>query len=418
MKVLMFSLNYAPEVTGVGKYSSEMAEWLALRGHTVRVITASPYYPEWRVQSGYNPRTYMTECINNVSVIRVPFWCPKRPSGLKRVLHLMSFSLFAIPAAIKQITWRPQAVWLVEPPLFASPVALLAARIASASCWLHVQDYEVDAAFRLGILKGQAAKRLALRIEKWLMSRADVVSTPSAAMTRLAVQKGVPCEKAFTFPNWVDMQHAHPDSQLSSYRAQLAIDYGVRVVLYSGNLGLKQGLEIIAEAAALLTWRRDIMFVICGAGPAKAFLLDKARDLPNVKFLDLQPKDRFNELMALADMHVLPQRADAADIVMPSKLGAMLSSNRPVIATANQGTELWDVVNEVGLAIEPESPKALSHAILRLADDQPLRERLGALGRQYAASNLSKESILLQFEARLRSSVTARRGVGDEATTI
>jgi colanic acid biosynthesis glycosyl transferase WcaI len=417
MKVLMISLNYAPEVTGVGKYSAELAEWLALRGHTIRVITASPYYPEWRVQSGYNPRTYMTEQINNVSVMRVPFWCPKRPSGLKRVLHLMSFALFAIPAAISQITWRPQAVWLVEPPLFASPVALIAARLASASCWMHVQDYEVDAAFRLGILKGQTAKKLALRVEKWLMSRADVVSTPSAAMTRLAVQKGVPREKAFTFPNWVDMQHAHSNSADSSYRSQLAIGHGVRVALYSGNLGLKQGLEIIADAAELLSWRKDIMFVICGAGPAKALLLDKARDLPNVKFLDLQPKDRFNELLALADMHLLPQRADAADLVMPSKLGAMLSSNRPVIATANQGTELWEVVNSVGVAVEPESPTALSHAILRLADDQPLREHLGSLGRQYAASNLSKESILLQFEARLRSSVAAKRNVGDQATT-
>ena len=101
------------------------------------------------------------------------------------------------------------------------------------------------------------------------MSRADVVSTPSAAMTRLAVQKGLLREKAFTFPNWVDMQHAHPDSTDNSYRAQLAIGHGVLVVLYSGNLGLKQGLEIIADAAKLLTWRADIMFVICGAGPAK-----------------------------------------------------------------------------------------------------------------------------------------------------
>jgi colanic acid biosynthesis glycosyl transferase WcaI len=417
MKVLMISLNYAPEVTGVGKYSAELAEWLALRGHTVRVITASPYYPEWRVRAGYNSHTYVTEQLNNVSVIRVPFWCPKRPSGLKRILHLMSFALFSIPAAAVQIAWRPQAVWLVEPPLFASPMALLAARIASASFWLHVQDYEVDAAFRLGILKGRAAKKLASSAEKWLMSRADVVSTPSAAMTRLAVQKGVLCENAFTFPNWVDMQHAQSDSADNSYRAQLALGRGVQVVLYSGNLGLKQGLEVIADAAKLLAWREDIMFVICGAGPARSFLLDKARDLPNVKFLDLQPKERFHELLALADMHVLPQRADAADLVMPSKLGAMLSSNRPVIATANEGTELWDVVNSVGLAVEPESPTALTKAILRLANDRSLRERLGALGRQYAASNLAKESILLQFEARLRSSVKAKRGVGDQAPT-
>jgi colanic acid biosynthesis glycosyl transferase WcaI len=417
MKVLMISLNYAPEVTGVGKYSAELAEWLALRGHTIRVITASPYYPEWRVKAGYNSLTYRTEQINNVSVIRVPFWCPKRPSGMKRVLHLMSFAVFATPVALWQIAWRPHAVWLVEPPLFASPVALFAAHFASASCWLHVQDYEVDAAFRLGILKGHGARKLALRVEKWLMSRADVVSTPSAAMTRLAVQKGVASGKTFTFPNWVDIQHAHPNSADNSYRAQLTIGHGVLVVLYSGNLGLKQGLEIITDAAKSLMWRTDIMFVICGAGPAKDALLERARDLPNVKFLELQPKDRFNELLALADMHVLPQLAGAADLVMPSKLGPMLSSSRPVIATANEGTELWSVINSVGLAVEPGSFMALSHAILRLADDPPLREHLGALGRQYAVSSLSKEPILLQFEARLHSSVLGKRDVRNRATT-
>ncbi|MBC8730468.1 glycosyltransferase WbuB [Paraburkholderia sp. UCT2] len=417
MKVLIISLNYAPEVTGVGKYSAELAEWLALQGHTIRVITASPYYPEWRIKAGYNALTYSTEQINNVSVIRVPFWCPKRPSGLKRVLHLMSFAVFASPAALWQIAWRPHAVWLVEPPLFASPVALFAARVASASCWLHVQDYEVDAAFRLGILKGHVARKLALRVERWLMSRADVVSTPSAAMTRLAVQKGVSSEKAFTFPNWVDTQHAHPNSSDNPYRAQLTIGHGALVVLYSGNLGLKQGLEIIVDAAKLLTWRADIMFLICGAGPAKDVLLEKARDVPNVKFLGLQPKERFNELLSLADIHVLPQLAGAADLVMPSKLGPMLSSSRPVIATANEGTELWSVINSVGVAVEPGSFTALSHAILRLADDPSLRERLGTLGRQYAASNFSKETILLQFEARLRSSVLGKRDLGDRATT-
>jgi len=417
MKVMMISLNYAPELTGIGKYSTVLAEWLALRGHTIRVITASPYYPEWRVHAGYNPLTYTTERVNNVSVTRVPFWCPKRPSGLKRVLHLMSFALFALPATLWQIAWRPQAVWLVEPPLFASPVALVAARAAGASCWLHVQDYEVDAAFRLGILKGRAVKKLALRAERWLMSHADVVSTPSAAMTRLTAQKGVSPEKAFTFPNWVDMQHAHSNSPDNSFRAQLAIDREMLVVLYSGNLGLKQGLEIIADVARLLRWRTDIMFVICGAGPAKGFLLDKARDLPNVKFLELQPSERFSDMMSLADMHVLPQRADAADLVMPSKLGAMLSSSRPVVATANEGTELWSIVDSVGVAVEPESPTALSHAILRLADDPPLRAHLGALGRQYAAAHLSKDSILLQFEARLRSAVRGR-GVGNRATTM
>jgi colanic acid biosynthesis glycosyl transferase WcaI len=417
MKILMISLNYAPEVSGIGKYSSELAEWFARKGHIVRVITASPYYPGWRVQEGYSARKFSTESINDVSVTRVPFWCPRRPNGVKRLIHLMSFSLAAALPAIARVRWRPDLVWVVEPPLFASPFALLTARLSGALCWLQIQDYEVDAAFKLGMLKGNAVKKLCLKFERSLLARMDGVSAPSAAMTQIAAAKGVPNEKLSLVPNWVDTGRIRPLGRASAFRARLGIGENVIVVLYSGNLGAKQGLELLPEAAHRLMHRRDIVFVICGNGPAKDYLSARAAELPNIKLIDMQPNKRFNELMGLADIHALPQRADAADIVMPSKLGGMLSSARPVIATAAEHTELWNIVRSVGVVTEPGNATALAEAIVHLANDPALRERLGSLGRSYATTHLSREKILAAFESRVVIELQKKRDVSDRVIT-
>ncbi|KXV16880.1 glycosyltransferase WbuB [Caballeronia megalochromosomata] len=414
MKILMLTLNYAPEVCGVGKYSTELAEWLEMQGHEVRVITASPYYPDWRVHDGYSPLKYATETINGVSVTRVPFWCPRNPSGLKRILHLMSFSLTSALPAIAQLRWRPDVVWAVAPPLFACPTAMLVARLSGGLCWFHIQDYEIDAAFRLRMLKGAVLERLILKFERALLSRGDGVSTPSEAMTRRALGKGVAEKRLVTVPNWVDTTNIRPMDRVSAYRGDLNIDADSIVVLYAGNLGAKQGLELITDAASLLQNRRDIVFVVCGNGHARDDLARRAASLPNVRLIGFQPNEQFNELMGLADIHLLPQRADAADVVMPSKLGAMLSSGKPVVVTAAEHTDLWNVVNPVGIVTEPGNAAALSEAIEQLAGDESLRRRLGALGRDYAISSLSKEHILSAFESRLLGDIRRKRGLRAE----
>lgn len=409
MKILLFSLNYAPEMTGIGKYSAELAEWLADRGHDVHVITAYPYYPHWVVSDGYRASRYKTEDINGVRVTRVPFWCPRKVSGLKRLLHLASFAASAFPAALMQVRWSPDAVWVVEPPLFAAPVALLAAKLSGASSHLHIQDYELDAAFELGMLRGNFLRRSGLRIEKWLMSRFDKVSAISGKMVEKATSKGVPDERSVLFPNWVNTSEIFPLFKPSTYRRELDIDADATVVLYSGNMGAKQGLELLPEVARKLSGRSDLFFVLCGNGPSKRPLEAACAALPNVRFIDLQPSERFNDMLALADIHVLPQRSDASDLVMPSKLSGILASGRPVVATAHAGTELWKTVEPIGVVVDPGSVDALCAGIVRLADDRSLRERFGAAGRAYAISEMSKDAVLSRYEKVLTSTVRQKR---------
>lgn len=401
MKILLNGINYFPELTGIGKYSGEMAAWLSSKGHEVHVVTAPPYYPEWRLSKGYSASMYHRETLAGVNVWRCPLWVPTHPTGLKRLIHLASFAVSSLPAMLRQIFWRPDVVWVVAPAFFSVPGAWLTARLSGASVCLHVQDYEVDAAFDLGLLKGAWLKRLVLGIERWMFQRFDVVSTISSRMKDRALAKGVDPDRAVLFPNWVDISAINPATSGGAYRSELNIPEGRLVALYSGNMGGKQGLEILAAVARLLIDDGRLFFVFCGNGAGRLDLEEVCKELPNVRFIDLQPLERLGELLTFADIHLLPQRADAADLVMPSKLTGMLASGRPVVVTAHQGTEVARVVDGCGLVVEPERADVFADAIAKLAGDQGIRERFGAAARRYAESNLDKEAVLRRFEAQL-----------------
>ncbi len=403
MKVLVYGINFAPELTGIGKYSAEMASWLAAAGHEVRVVTAPPYYPKWAVWPGYNAGRYSTEEWQGVTVFRAPVWVPRSPTGLKRVIHLASFALASIPALLAQWRWRPDVVWLAEPPLFCAPAAVAFARLVSAKAWLHIQDYEVDAAFDLGLLKGQWARRAVMGAERWLMRRFDRVSTISERMLQRAGDKGVDPSRLIALPNWVDVSAIRPLTHASPYRAELGIPDDAIVALYSGNMGGKQGLEVLSNAAALLKAIPSIVFVLCGNGSGRADLMQRCSGLPNVKFMELQPLERLGDLLGMADIHLLPQRADAADLVMPSKLTGMLSSGRAVIGTAHAETELGKVVMQCGALVPPDDATALADRIEWLAGQPELRREMGLKARHYAETRIAKDAVLAQFDRDLRA---------------
>lgn len=402
MKILIYGIKYAPELSGTGRYTAEMAEALAAAGHTVEVVCAPPYYPAWRVADGYAGARYARETRSGVRVSRAPLWVPARPSGKTRLVHLASFALSSLPLLARYAFWRPDVVFAVAPALICAPAAWALARVTGARAWLHLQDYEVDAAFELGILKRGAAAHLAYALERMLLARFDVVSTISGRMLVRALGKGVDSARLFHLPNWVDTRTIFPLAHASDYRRQLGIPAGASVVLYSGNMGAKQGLDVLADAAQALAARADIHFVFCGDGPARAALAARCEALPTCRFLPLQPAERLNELLNAADIHVLPQRADAADLVMPSKLTGMLASGRAIVAMASPGTELFETVAGRGVTVPPGDAAALAHALASLADAPALRASLGRAAREYAVGHLAPDVVFAMLDARLR----------------
>lgn len=399
MRILIYGINYVPELTGIGKFTGEMAEWFAAQGHEVQVVTAPPYYPVWKISKGYSAWRYRRELLSGITVWRCPLWVPRQQSGLKRILHLASFALSSLWVILRQgVIWRPDLVFVIEPPLFCAPAAWLVSRLSNARAWMHIQDFEVDVAFDLGLLSAGWMRQLATALESWLLRRFDFVSTISERMLDRLALKRVDESRRVLFPNWVDINAICPLTTPSPFGPELAIKPGTVVALYSGNMGEKQGLEILIEVARLLIDQANIVFVLCGEGGAKQRLLELAKDLPNVCFLNLQPIERLNTLLNLADIHLLPQRSDAADLVMPSKLQGMFASGRPVVATAHTNTQVAQVVENRGVVVPPGNIEALAKAILYLAQEPQERARLGKAARSFAVMHWSREKILERIE--------------------
>lgn len=404
MKILIYSTNYYPEPTGIGKYSGEMAIWLRRQGHDVRVVCAPPYYPTWQLPEGYKGFRYRLECIDDVLVWRAPLWVPKQPGGLRRVLHLMTFAITSLPLMLRQIGWQPDVVFTVAPAFVCAPAGWLTARLSGAKAWLHVQDFEVDVAFRMGLMKGGLIRRAALWLEGSILRRFDVTSSISERMLEKLAEKGVQKNRIRFFPNWVDISKISPLTQESPYRKELGIPSNAKVALFSGSLGSKQGVMVIPGAAELLKHRADLFFVICGDGVMKDEIEAASRNLPNVRLLPLQPHERLNDLLGMADIHLLPQSPEAEDLVLPSKLSGMLASGRPIIATCRPETEIARVVSRCGLVTPPEDAKSLSEALERIFHPDSDLLGMGERARSLA-ERLSQDIILSNFVSACYPSV-------------
>lgn len=404
MRILIYGINFAPELVGNGKYTGEMAHWLARHGHEVRVVVAPPFNPAGKVFEGYSSWRYRNETFSttndagSLKAFRCPLWVSRNPSALSRIFHLASFALSSFPVMLGQVFWRPSLVMVIEPTALCVPAGLMTAWLSGASSWLHIQDFEIDAGFAVGMLKSNILRGLIAAVDRKSMMGFDRVSTISPKMMDRLWEKGFPSGRSVMFPNWVDTTRIFPTTTASAFRDELGIPHDAIVALYSGTMGRKQGLEILAEAADLLGNDPNIQFVFCGDGSYRDALAKASAHLANVHWLPLQPIERLNELLNLADIHLLPQCAGVADLMMPSKLTGILASGRPVVTTAAEGTQLAIAVQHCGIRVPAHDGASFAEAIARLAKDTPLRIRLGQNARQYAEANLDKEKILAAFE--------------------
>ncbi|EJC0024765.1 colanic acid biosynthesis fucosyltransferase WcaI [Salmonella enterica] len=406
MKILVYGINYSPELTGIGKYTGEMVAWMAQEGHEVRVITAPPYYPQWKVGERYSAWRYRRE-EGEATVWRCPLYVPKQPSTLKRLLHLGSFALSSFFPLMAQRRWKPDRIIGVVPTLFCTPGMRLLATLSGARTVLHIQDYEVDAMLGLGMAgKGKrgSVARLATAFERSALRNVDNVSTISRSMMNKAREKGVAAEKILFFPNWSEVARFQDvnDADVTALRQQLGLPEGKKIVLYSGNIGEKQGLEKVIDAAERLR-DRPLIFAIVGQGGGKARLENMARErgLANIKFLPLQPYDALPALLKMGDCHLVVQKRGAADAVLPSKLTNILAVGGNAAITAEPHTELGQLCARypgIAVCVEPESTDALVDGISQAL----AMPKNNTTAREYAERTLNKENVLRQFIADIR----------------
>ncbi len=417
MKYLFVGLNYSPELTGIGKYSGEMSNWLSsANDFQIKFITSLPYYPEWQVGDGYSSWRYITEHLNGVDVIRCPLFVPKKLTTLKRLIHLLTFAFSSFGALLSQLLWRPDVVVVVVPTLFCAPFVLLYTKLVGAKSVIHIQDYELDAMLGLdmaGVSKGGSLVRIARSVERFLFKRFDRVSTISYSMQRKAIEKGVAEDKLIFFPNWVDTDFITPEANRLRFRQQWGFSESDKIILYSGNVGAKQGLQLLLSVARHYQQDPSIQFVVVGQGGYRSTLEKMARDLKlsNFHFQDLVPYEDLPDLMAMADVHLVVQKRGAADVVLPSKLTSILSAGGHALITAESHTELGLLCEKypgIATCVEPESIDSFIEGLDRvLAMDTSIPNKVA---RQYALDHLNKDAVLSAFSQKLVELCEAEAG--------
>lgn len=413
-KILVVGINYSPELTGVGKYTGDMCQFLSsLPGMSVRVVTTNPYYPEWKFNKSFgNKYSKMDE--DGIKVFRCPIYVPASPSHAKRLIHHFSFFLSSIPALIANLFWKPQLVICVVPSIMSVPVPMLIGFLVRAKLHLHVQDFEVDAMFAMGKRKNSLFQRIALTMESRALKFFDVVSTISESMSDTLAEKGVPRKKIFLLRNWVDTKkYATSEKDIETLK-KYGLSKSDFVVLYSGNMGGKQGLELMLEAAEQLMDYPDIKFLLLGEGSAKHKLgkIVKSRGIRNVRMHSLVPEEEFPKLLVSVDMHLVLQKKGIADLVMPSKLGPILSVGAHAIVSSEKDTELESMsLSHPGIfqLIEPESKDELVGSIKKrfqihhqsslqgCSDDVHINE----VARKFACEHLEKKLVLDNLKMNL-----------------
>jgi colanic acid biosynthesis glycosyl transferase WcaI len=404
MNILLYGIHYAPELTGIGKYSGELGDYLSDRGHQVDVVTAFPFYPNWNIQIPYTGRWWKKERgKQGEHIVRCPLYVPKKNNSSHRILHEFSFLLSSTLALLPYL-FRPidRVVTIVTPFHLGIPARLFA-WLKGIPMWYHIQDLQIDAARELGMIQQANLLQLLTNMERWTLKNSDVVSTISVGMERRISNKGIPAQEIVQFPNWVDVAHIRPMTKEESFRSQWGFKTDDHLVMYAGNLGEKQGLEQLIEVAQQLREQSTIHFLIVGEGSSKERLqqMATAQQLTNIHFYPLQDYAYLSQLLATADLHLVLQKRAAADLVMPSKFTTLLAAGACTIVTADRGSTLYDIIERAQLAvcIAPESSAALATAILELLqkDRQPFQLR----ARTYALQHLDREIILSRFEQQL-----------------
>jgi glycosyltransferase involved in cell wall biosynthesis len=396
-RILISGINYFPEVSGISPYTTGIAEHLAARGADVMVLTAMPSYPLWKVFDGYRGALRRRHVERGVDVRRFRVYVPQMQSAPRRAAY--EFSFLAHASTHGPLGAPPDVVLGVTPSLSGALLAWFESRRYGCPFGLLIQDLMGPAAAESGISGGSSVAALTGKLERRVVRAANRVGVISDGFRSYLERSGVDPKKIVLLRNWV---HLAPVSETRERtRAALGWPTDTRIILHTGNMGLKQGLENVLAAARLgADTLPNTRFVLQGDGNQRSFLEVVAAGAANVEFRDFVDDAAYSNVLAAADVLLVNERASVIDMSLPGKLTSYFASGRPVLAAVpTTGSTAREVTSAgAGLVVPPEDPLALLAALQRLDDDRNLERRFGEAGKAYAEADLRPSICLAQIE--------------------
>jgi len=394
--ITFISLNYAPEDTAIGLYSTQWVNFLRESGYNVTVVTAFPYYPKWEISKEYKQRkTFLKEELNGTTVLRYKQYVPKNPTFLKRIIHLSDFTFgsFINLFKIKEC----DLVISVVPFTTSVFLGYIQKKRFKAKLWMHIQDFEFDVALQAGVGENKnIIFSLLFKLEKWLFSKADLASTISYSMLN-RLSKKTKSEQYF-LPNWIDDEKINPaNSKTHHYLKSEKIK-----ILYSGSIGDKQDWEAFIQFCNDIEEHKyDI--VVVGDGSKKEWLLNEIKVFNNVSYYPPVPFEELSDLLCSTDVHILFQKPEVLDTVMPSKVLGMMASAKPSLIIGNNKSEVKTIFEASGAGLFfSEYTPTIVDSLQSFTTDKEKVEEQGKKARDYVVENFSKKKILSNMLNKLK----------------
>lgn len=398
-KITIIGINYYPEDSAIGLYTTEKAEYLAENGFEVTVVTGFPYYPQWKILNSYQDKPlFFKETVNGIKVLRIKQYVPSNPSFTKRIIHLLSFTFGSVINLFK--TPKPDIVISIVPFTTSMFLGWLLKLRYKSKLWVHIQDFEFDAALDSGLINknSKAIFKILMWIEKKLLNKADVISTISYGM--LNKLKGKTSASSYYLTNWIDVSlfneshKKHPYLQSKKFK-----------ILYSGNIGAKQDWVLFYKLMGELQHLDNIEVIIVGDGAEKKNLIKKIEQFNFVKHYGLVPYSDLPSLLMGADAHILLQKTEVIDTVMPSKLLGMMVSGKPSIVTGNPKSEVAKVIEESkgGYYLVGNSTSEIKKHLLFLMNNPDVAEEFGDNAKKYVKAYFSKIEVLDKFSNEIKN---------------
>jgi len=401
VKITLIGVNFYPEDSAIGLYSTQMAESLAAYGHEISVITGAPYYPQWKIADAYKKKPrFLKETYGSMNLFRYKQYTPAKPSFLKRVIHIIDFTIgsYFNQRKIKQC----DLVISIVPFTSSAYLGNIHKKRFNIPHWIHIQDFEFDAAFQSGLIQSKKEKKsfiykALMKLEKRIFSKADRISTISQTM--LTKLEGKSTSQRYFLPNWIDEDAINP----SKSKQHPYLSSNKFKILYSGNIGDKQDWDFFNALIKQLDFSR-FEVIIVGDGAKRVQLAGIIENYTGIKFHLPVAYSALSDLLCSADAHILFQKEEVIDTVMPSKILGMMASAKPSIITGHLDSEVKKIIenSKGGFYFSNNSLSNVINQLNILSTNSQKANEIGLQARNYVVNHFSKDKILQDFVNELK----------------